>query len=112
MGVANAYYQEFVERFSLGELLVSVQGTMLPSGGRRTCVVYPNPASQWIRIAAPATQVPRHLRLVDAAGRQIREVLPPGTRSIDIRGLPEGIYFLHITLDKGEQSVHKILVIR
>jgi len=111
-GVANAYYQEFVERFAAGELLVSDRGTLPPSDIRNTCVVYPNPASQWIRIDTPANQSPQRLMLMDASGRQIREMLSPGTRSIDISELPAGMYFLHVTLEKGEQSVHKILVIR
>jgi phosphatidylserine/phosphatidylglycerophosphate/cardiolipin synthase-like enzyme len=111
-GVANAYYQEFVKRFSAGQILSAAGGPILLSGKHAEVLVYPNPADRTIQIRTLPERDPFQLRLIDGTGRVVIEQLPPNTREVDVSGLPDGIYFLYVTLERGEQVVQKIIVIR
>jgi phosphatidylserine/phosphatidylglycerophosphate/cardiolipin synthase-like enzyme len=111
-GVANAYYQDFVKRFAAGQVLSTPGAQVLLPGKRRALLVYPNPAVRAIQIRTLPEQLPSQLRLIDGTGRVVIGQLPPDTREMDVSGLPEGIYFLHATLENGEQVVQKIMVVR
>jgi phosphatidylserine/phosphatidylglycerophosphate/cardiolipin synthase-like enzyme len=107
--LANAYYQEFVPLFRNGELLVSNEGAnsgLLES----PIVLYPNPASQWIRIHSTNGFEITAISLMDLSGRVLQRYeknIPP---VINIRQLQEGFYLLHVVLSDGDGLLRKIII--
>ncbi|TXB66287.1 TonB family protein [Phaeodactylibacter luteus] len=74
----------------------------------------PNPAQEEVRVKFQAKEGPLAIRLMDAVGKVLYEAGYPGFDGIfdqvlDLRGLPRGILFLHISQDEG-QSVQQIVV--
>lgn len=66
--------------------------------------VYPNPASDQVRVNVPASVSPHggELRLLDLMGRSLREMrLTPGTGqfSLDLSGLQGGLYLLELRVN-------------
>lgn len=109
-GVANAYYQEFVPRFSAGEILVS-DGTAPPiNDPERRIEVYPNPASRWIKILITDGLGLSSVTLMDLAGREVEKLTNKNPDSMDISQVGGGIYLLHFTLTSGEQIIKKIII--
>lgn len=108
-GVANAYYQEFVPRFRNGKLLVSdgklFTGTIDPG-----ITIYPNPASEWIRISVAEGPDLETIFLMDPAGRILLRFEKNIPAEIDLRPLREGIYLLHLTLSNGETLLRKLII--
>ena len=109
-GVANAYYQEFVERFSAGKLLVSdrVPGSLFQSDDG--IHIYPNPASKYLTIISETGNEPTRVRLVDPAGRKMKEYFTLNSPTINISDIPDGLYILQITLSGGDQVTKKITI--
>jgi phosphatidylserine/phosphatidylglycerophosphate/cardiolipin synthase-like enzyme len=110
-GVANAYYQEFVNRFGAGQLLVSAENTAGRARGGAPLQVFPNPSQDWIRFSLDPGDEPLRTALVDAAGRIVREI-PPEARTADLRDLPEGVYYLMVMVNSGTPLIQKVLVVR
>jgi len=75
-------------------------------------VVYPNPTSDFITIEQPARVTVRQVEIRNQLGQR---VLAAEARDrvlrVDVRQLPAGIYFLHITSTKGT-VIKKISVVR
>jgi len=111
-GVAHAFYQEFVNRFAAGRILSASGESALLAGRQGEITVYPNPADRLIQIRTAHDRNPSRLRLIDGTGRVVREQWHPDTGQMDLNGLPEGIYYLQVTLRKGVKVVQKIMVIR
>ncbi|MBL7924940.1 MAG: T9SS type A sorting domain-containing protein [Bacteroidia bacterium] len=71
---------------------------LLENSGIRTFGIYPNPASQWVRLMLETEQsAPASIAIVDISGRQVREIntsLRSGLQSLelDVANLPSGIY--------------------
>jgi phosphatidylserine/phosphatidylglycerophosphate/cardiolipin synthase-like enzyme len=108
-GLANAYYQEFVPRFSNGKLLVS-DGSLATGPVDTGIKIYPNPASEWIWINAAEGSEIEIISLMDPAGRillRFEKNIPP---EIDLRPFGKGFYLLHITLSNGEILLRKFLI--
>lgn len=109
-GVANAYYQEFVPRFSTGEIVVS-DGSVIPiTDPEKRIEVYPNPASQWIRFRIAEGIGLSSVTLMDLSGREIQNYLNGNPGSMDISQVSSGIYLLHFTLTNGEHIIRKIII--
>jgi phosphatidylserine/phosphatidylglycerophosphate/cardiolipin synthase-like enzyme len=109
-GVANAYYQEFVRRFSAGEILVSSKDRQQP-GSETPVSIYPNPASDWIRIESkPGVEI-ESLSFFDPAGREVKAYLRPVPEEIEVQQLPEGLYIIKLGLTGGQKS-HSLLIIQ
>lgn len=75
--------------------------------------VYPNPATDLVRVAWPSTYQPRHLTLHDALGRPVRTVtVAAGTTNqlLSINGLSSGVYSLHLQLVTGEVLVQRLTI--
>ena len=59
--------------------------------------LYPNPATQQIRLALPSTSSYRFVSVVDMQGRVVLPLSAiPTSMSIDIANLSEGIYLLRL----------------
>jgi hypothetical protein len=78
---------------------------------------YPNPASRraTVRYALPEKQK-ASIRLYDALGRQVRTVLNEEQagrhqQTLDVDGLPSGVYFLRLRAD-GQTRTQKLTVVR
>jgi hypothetical protein len=78
---------------------------------------YPNPARQraTVRYALPEKQKAA-IRLYDVLGRQVRTVLNEEQegrhqRSLDVGGLPSGVYFLRLRAG-GETRTQKLTIVR
>lgn len=81
--------------------------------------VYPNPSSDRIHVRCVVREPqPVRMALFDVTGRLVRkgagEYLLQGahTLTLDVTGLPSGIYFLMIDRENEGRQVHKITVIR
>ena len=109
-GVANAYYQEFVERFSAGKLLVSDRGPGSLFQSEDGIHIYPNPASKYLTITSETGNEPTRVRLVDPAGRKMKEYHTLNSPTINISDIPDGLYILQITLSGGDQVTKKITI--
>jgi len=68
--------------------------------------VYPNPASDKITIGLPAPGKPVKVRLINTLGTML---LQPDSETMDVSGLPNGIYFLNIKT--GTAEVNKKVII-
>jgi hypothetical protein len=108
-GVANAYFQEFVPRFRLGELLVS-DGSRDKEQSGAGLAIYPNPASKWIRIAYTGKEEIIAISLMDPSGRIIQEYASPIPEMIEVHPFQEGLYLLQITLGEGHSIIRKIII--
>lgn len=108
-GVANAYYQEFVPRFRLGELLVSHESRSLGQRGSGLSV-YPNPASEWIRIRSTGGEDIIAITLMDPSGRILQRFASPVPELIHVQPFQEGFYLLQITLKEGGTFLRKIVI--
>jgi phosphatidylserine/phosphatidylglycerophosphate/cardiolipin synthase-like enzyme len=109
-GVANAYYQEFVRRFAAGEILVSDKDRQL-NENEAPVRIYPNPASEWIRIESYAGAEIESLIIIDPAGREMLRYQRPLPEQIPLQEFTEGLYLIKLRLTGGEQ-VHSLLIIR
>ncbi len=108
-GVANAYYQEFVNRFAAGKLVVSNQARR--SAGELV-KVYPNPTEgQWLHISASSEIELKEITLLDLSGRQLRSLSEPSDTRIRVGDLQPGIYLLQISGTKGESILKKITIL-
>jgi phosphatidylserine/phosphatidylglycerophosphate/cardiolipin synthase-like enzyme len=108
-GLANAFYQEFVSRFRNGTILVSDEKTALPLSGIKI-KVYPNPASEWIRVDVSGAVEIDALQLMDPAGRVLlkyEKEIPP---VINISPFREGLYLLQVTTGEGDTHLRKIII--
>jgi phosphatidylserine/phosphatidylglycerophosphate/cardiolipin synthase-like enzyme len=108
-GVANAYYQEFVRRFAAGEILVSDKDRQL-NENEAPVRIYPNPASEWIRIESYAGAEIESLIIIDPAGREMLRYQRPLPEQIPLQEFTEGLYLIKLRLTGGEQ-VHRLLII-
>ena len=67
--------------------------------------VYPNPASNTIRIEGIEPTV---IQVFNALGQLVKTV--QGTNEISVVGLPEGVYVLRITDEKGNSFTERVSV--
>ena len=73
--------------------------------------VYPNPAGEWIRVQSSRFIDLTYMRLWNAQGMLVREIIPAAGRewTIPLEGIPGGVYWLE-TGQNGEPGVNKILI--
>jgi phosphatidylserine/phosphatidylglycerophosphate/cardiolipin synthase-like enzyme len=109
-GAANAYYQEFVNRFAAGELLVS--NPEYPTGPKNKAgiSIYPNPADQWIYISAADNSSLQEILLLDPDGRILKKITTPGGDPIQVTDIQPGIYLLRIRLEQGTTLTRKVII--
>jgi len=70
-------------------------------------LMYPNPASDWLNITLPGKTV---YSFVDMLGKTILlGKLEAGTSKIDISGLVQGVYFVHLNFN-GSSVVKQIII--
>ena len=79
-------------------------------------VVYPNPAQDHLTVELSDGMEFDHLALYDIQGRLVEtqnyaSLQQPITIKLDIRNLPSGIYFLHVTDSCNRQFVRKIRIL-
>ncbi len=106
-GVEDANYRvkqnDFDGRFSYSNIIL-VPGASLPT----ELSIFPNPATDAINFSNPLAV--RGLRLLNSAGRSIRELNDQGTNgTLSLAGLPPGIYLLEITDINGERTTRRVL---
>lgn len=70
-------------------------------------LVYPNPASEFFRIANPERIT--KVQLVDASGKIVREY-PANTDEYSVQGLEKGIYIVIITDEKLTKSTAQLII--
>ena len=108
-GVANAFYQAFVPRFRNGKLLVSDRSLSQELSGSALSI-YPNPASEWIRIKSMGEEEIVAISLMDSSGRVLQKYESPMAGMIDVGSFREGFYLLQITLNDGITHLCKIVI--
>jgi len=106
-GVEDANYRikqtDFDGQFSFSNIIV-VPGTGLAT----KLSVFPNPATEVINFANPVAI--SGLRLLNSAGRPLRELHDQGTNgTLSLAGLPSGIYLLELTDINGERVTRRVL---
>jgi phosphatidylserine/phosphatidylglycerophosphate/cardiolipin synthase-like enzyme len=109
-GIANAFYQEFVPRFRNGEILVSAR-EKIHNPVESFINLYPNPASDHIRIVPGEGLEIKAMLLMDATGRILQSHENPVPEVIDIRSFQKGLYLLHFTFSTGNALLKKVIVL-
>jgi len=105
--------------YKVGPVSVPIDSDPIPSGTTRLLSPHPNPfnAFTYVGFDLPAA-APIALRLYDARGQQVRQVLeglhPAGRHRavLNADGLPAGEYYLRLTGDRNAGAVGKVIVIR
>ena len=67
--------------------------------------IAPNPCNDFVTIRGDIKQV----RIVDIAGRVLKNRRVPGTKKIDLSGLPKGLLFMEVEGAAGEWRVIKLV---
>ncbi len=80
----------------------NVIGTSIPTLTELGVRLFPNPASQWLRLEGPGTF--GSLLTLDG-----RVVLKGDGRELDVRGLPAGVYLVEIR-SRGRIGVGRVVV--
>lgn len=70
--------------------------------------LYPNPAKNCIHLQYDDLQI-QSLQLSDLSGRLIK-TFPSGNKTLNLRELAAGVYFLQITTKEGDKQTKKIMV--
>ena len=63
---------------------------------RAELTAWPNPAREQVQLRLPAGTPPGMARLLDALGREVRHMPVNGETTLDVRGLPAGVYVLRV----------------
>ncbi|HCC93001.1 MAG TPA: hypothetical protein DEQ26_01505 [Flavobacteriaceae bacterium] len=69
--------------------------------------VYPNPASDFVKINNPSSEKIESITIGDLTGRTVKYV-DTKSSTIDVQSLPSGVYLLKIKTDKG-MKIEKII---
>lgn len=70
--------------------------------------VYPNPAAQEVRIASQSAL--SMVRLLDVRGREVlKEDVSGHTHTINLRGIPSGLYLIEVQNTEGRRSVERLV---
>ena len=83
---------------------------------KRALTLIPNPASDWLEVRFEGTETPETLTLFNGSGQLVRQfgAIDPlsgrNQRSLDLNGLPNGIYFLQAMSDSGGIIVEKLII--
>ncbi|MBK8920634.1 MAG: T9SS type A sorting domain-containing protein [Saprospirales bacterium] len=72
--------------------------------------VYPNPASEWIRIDGLETEDPIRVQLIGADGSLRRDVQARPGASISTAGLPAGFYAVRVRAEGQNWQVAKVML--
>ncbi len=71
--------------------------------------VYPNPATDVLHVRS--SQRLARVRLLDISGREVRSQAVAGSAgTIDLSGIPAGVYLIEVTDRHGRRSVQKVMV--
>ncbi|MDD3961081.1 MAG: T9SS type A sorting domain-containing protein [Bacteroidales bacterium] len=75
--------------------------------------VFPNPASDQLRLTTPDLPVNSVIRIYDVTGNEKQSALTTGNEThISVESLPEGFYFIHIQTPRGITFTEKVLIVR
>ncbi|MEM7102464.1 MAG: T9SS type A sorting domain-containing protein [Bacteroidota bacterium] len=92
------------ESVMVSELLV---GVFIPEGNNEWDItVFPNPTTGRVHLGGELNGA--EVIMMDYTGRVVHQRMTEGETSIDLGGLPQGVYFLHLLSEKG-RYVEKIL---
>ncbi len=70
--------------------------------------IYPNPASDMINVDV---QERSDLILINSVGQIVhRSIMEKGKNTINISDVPQGMYFVRITSESGQEATHKIVI--
>lgn len=109
-GAANAYYQEFVSRFSAGKILVSDGSFGEGTADKDPAGLYPNPATDRIYLRTSEGTRVAAIFLRDVSGREWLRCVDPVPSAIDVGAMQPGIYLVQICLSDGTVLNRKILI--
>ena len=109
-GAANAYYEEFVSRFSAGKILVSDGSSGEGPADDDPVGLYPNPATDRIYLRPSEGTRVAAIFLRDVSGREWLRYVDPVPWEIDVGAIQPGIYLVQIRLADGTILNRKILI--
>ncbi len=69
---------------------------------------YPNPAHDRLHLTLDAARRPQQVHLLDATGRAVRHW--PAAPTLDLTGLPAGLYLLRVAYEGGETQTQRVVV--
>lgn len=90
------YYDIFVAKYSMGNHTKAYEQI----GGNRFSLS-PNPAHGEVWLSLPEAQTLRDVRLINQFGEEIKCSYSYGSNSLNLEGLPAGLYFVRIETDSG-----------
>lgn len=109
-----ADYIDFMHSNSTSSTKLRIDNVILGNGSlsinemnkESTIIVYPNPASDFVKINNPSAEKIESITIGDLTGRTIKYV-DSKSSTIDVQSLPSGVYLLKIKTDKG-MKIEKI----
>ncbi|MGG7666966.1 T9SS type A sorting domain-containing protein [Dyadobacter sp. BHUBP1] len=75
-----------------------------------TAIVYPNPASETVRIDQSLLPVIKSPKILDANGIVLYEAQNPASPQVNIKGFQSGTYLIIFTHKDGSLHTHKLVV--
>jgi len=107
----------FIQNKETKEVLNSSKLALTNTSGIETelandsLTVYPNPATDFIKIKSPDDDTIQNIKILDLTGKVVKQVKKLDiNRPISISDIQSGIYLLVITNTKNKSSYHKIVL--
>ncbi len=76
----------------------------------REMLVYPNPASTFVNVTADGLNI-EQINVVSVDGKIVSTVMPNAANyQLDVSNLPQGVYFLKVTLVDGMEKSARLMV--
>jgi PKD repeat protein len=88
-------------------ITVGTTGINDTKANTEACNIYPNPTSDYVNISIPAQTKITTTTITNLEGKVLQTYNQLKENKIDVSGLPNGLYFLKITLNNGTQSEFK-----
>ena len=86
-------------------ILLSISLSSLCAQKPIDAMISPNPADQFCRISLSEKA---SLRLMDMQGREKMQLATASDFELDLSGLPEGIYFIHLVSDEAVTTLRLV----
>ncbi len=90
--------------------LVMISGTKEVELSKKISI-YPNPATQWIKILNLNPEPVTQIKLINLSGQVIKEIKPNGCDNLDLSFLEQGIYMLKMDIN-GLEIIKKLVILK
>ncbi|MDO7873503.1 T9SS type A sorting domain-containing protein [Hymenobacter sp. ASUV-10] len=96
--------------YGLTRLVMARSLTIQPAAAARLLEAWPLPAHDRLYLRLPQPAALRRIELLDALGRPARAIAHSAEPTLDLTGLPAGLYLLRARYADGQQLTRRIVV--